>query len=280
MLSPRQLDRQYNARAAIPDHPQIFARWRELSLAVLERQRWEADYRFGPSPAESLDFYPAAQSGAPLLVFIHGGYWRSLDKRDFSFLVPAFTDAGVAVALPNYGLAPATSIEEMLRQMLGALAWLYRNAAQLGADPRRIVVAGHSAGAHMAAMMLAADWPCRAADLPQDLLRGAICISGIYDLQPLARTPFLRADLRLDEATARRVSPVGYRPRLATPLITAVGGNESTEFKRQNRLIRDAWPHCFRHDLPLPGYHHLASVEALGNPAHPLFHATLALLEN
>jgi arylformamidase len=278
MLTPQQLDRQYNARAAIPDHPEIFARWRAESCAVRNELRCEQDYYFGPSPAETLDLYPAAAPNAPLLVFIHGGYWRSLDKQDFSFLAPAFVSAGVAVAMPNYGLAPAIPIAEMVRQMLRALAWLYRHAPQLGIDRRRIVVAGHSAGAQLAAMMLAADWPLMASDLPPDLLCGAVCISGIHDLRPLVRAPFLQEDLGLDEATARFVSPVGYRPGLSIPLITAVGGEESTEFKRQNHLIREAWPHCFRHDLPLPGRHHLASVEALGEPAHPLCLATLRLL--
>jgi arylformamidase len=162
--------------------------------------------------------------------------------------------------------------------MLRALAWLYRNAPQLGIDPRRIVVAGHSAGAHLAAMMLAADWPQLARDLPPNLLSAAVCISGLYDLQPLAHAPFLQQDLRLDEETARLLSPVGYRPRLATPLITAVGSDESAEFQRQNGLIRAAWPHCFRRDLALPGRHHLASVEALGDPSQPLFRATLQVL--
>ena len=278
MLTPEQLDRQYNARAAIPDHPRIFERWRVESSAARAVLRCEPDYYFGTSPAESLDLYPAATRIAPLLVFIHGGYWRSLDKQDFSFLAPAFVRTGVAVAMPNYGLAPATSIEEMVRQMLRAFAWMYRTLPQLGIDTQRIVVAGHSAGAHLAAMMLAADWPRWSSDLPRNLLKGAVCVSGIYDLLPLVRTPFLRPDLNLDDKTARRVSPIRYRPGLAIPLITAVGADESEEFRSQNRLIREAWPHCFRRDLPLPGRHHLASVEALGDPAHPLFHATLRLL--
>jgi len=278
MLTPEQLGREYNARAAIPEHPRIFERWRAESRAARDQLRCETDYHFGPSPAESLDLYPAAARNAPLLVFIHGGYWRSLDKQDFSFLAPAFVRAGVAVAMPNYDLAPAASIESMVQQMLRAMTWLYRTVPQLGIDAQRIVVAGHSAGAHLAAMMLAADWPAWARDLPPDLLSGAVCISGIYDLQPLVRAPFLRADLDLDDETAQRVSPVRYQPGLATPLLTAVGGDESGEFRRQNRLIREAWPQCFRRDLPLPGRHHLASVEALGEPDHPLFQATLRLL--
>ncbi|MDK9704631.1 MAG: alpha/beta hydrolase [Sulfuritalea sp.] len=275
---PEHLDRQYNARAAIPDHPEIFARWRAASSAARNSLRYEPDCHYGPSPAESLDLYPAARRDAPLLVFIHGGYWRSLDKQDFSFLAPAFVRAGVAVAMPNYGLAPATSIADIVRQMLRAMAWLYRNPPQLGIDGRRIVVAGHSAGAHLAAMMLAADWPLWGRDLPRNLLRGAVCISGVYDLRPVVRAPFLQDDLKLDDDEAWMVSPVAYRPKLSTPLITAVGGAESDEFQRQNRLIGEIWPHCFRRDLPLPGRHHLASVETLGDPGHPLFHATLRLL--
>lgn len=276
--TPQHLDRQYNARAAIPDHPEIFARWRANSSAARNALRYEPDYHYGPSPAESLDLYPAARRNAPLLVFIHGGYWRSLDKQDFSFLAPAFVKAGVAVAMPNYGLAPATSIADMVRQMLRAMEWLYRNLPQLDIDARRIVVAGHSAGAHLAAMMLAADWPLWARNLPRNLLCGAVCISGIYDLRPLVRAPFLQDDLQLDGEAAQILSPVGYRPKLSIPLITAVGGAESAEFQRQNRLIGAAWPHCFRRDVPLPGRHHLASVEALGDSNHPLFHATLGLL--
>lgn len=278
MLSPQQLDREYNARAAITYHPQIFARWRESSRLAREDLHCEPNYHYGPSAAESLDLFPAATPGAPLLVFIHGGYWRSLDKEDFSFLAPAFVRAGVAVAMPNYGLAPATSIADMVRQMLRAMAWLYRHLPERGIDANRIVVAGHSAGAHLAAMMLAADWPLLAGDLPRQLVRGAVCISGIYDLQPLVRAPFLSEDLQLDDPTARLVSPVDYLPNADTPLVTAVGGDESSEFQRQNRLIRDAWPHCFRHDIALPGRHHLASVEALGEAGHPLHRATLQLL--
>lgn len=279
MLTPQQIEREYNARAAIPDHPQIFARWRDESHAVRNRLRVETDCRFGPTAAETLDFYPVVRRNAPLLAFIHGGYWRSLDKQDFSFLAPAFIDAGVAVAMPNYGLAPATSIEQMVRQMLRALSWLYREAPKLGVDRRRMVIAGHSAGAHLAAMMLAADWPSWSPDLPPALLRGAVCISGLYDLRPLVRAPFLQEDLRLDLPTATFLSPVSYRPARPTPLITAAGADESAEFRRQNRLIRTAWNDCFRQDVALPGRHHLASVEALGETQSPLFRATMSLFE-
>jgi len=279
MLTPEQLDREYNARAAIPDHQQIFDRWRAESRAARKELRHQPDLFFGTSAAESLDLFQAESANAPLLVFIHGGYWRALDKQDFSFLASAFVGEGVAVAIPNYGLAPATSIKEMILQLLRAFSWLYRNLPRFDIDRRRIVVAGHSAGAHLAAMMLAADWPSLSRDLPADLLSGAVCISGLYDLRPLAHAPFLRDDLNLDEEQARFLSPCRYRPRFSTPLITAVGSDESAEFKRQTRLIAEAWPHCFDRKIPLNGRHHLAAVEALGKPEHALFQAVLRLFE-
>ncbi|MCF8198468.1 MAG: alpha/beta hydrolase [Sulfuritalea sp.] len=279
MLTPEQLDQEYNARAAIPDHSQIFDRWCVDSAKARSELRYEANCHFGPSPAETLDLFTTRKPNAPLLVFIHGGYWRALDKHDFSFLAPAFVHAGVAVAIPNYGLAPATSVKEMVLQMLRAFSWLHRNLPRFDIDRRRIVVAGHSAGAHLAAMMLAADWPRWSHELPADLLSGAVCISGLYDLQPLARAPFLRQDLKLNDKQARLVSPNRYLPKVAGRLVTAVGGNESSEFKRQNRLIADAWSHCFQQEVPLPGRHHLAAVEALGDSSQPLFDVTLKLLE-
>ena len=278
MLTAAELDREYNARAAIPEHPAIFTRWREQSAAVRAAQRHESDYAYGDTADERLDLFPAEHPGAPLLVFIHGGYWRSLDKSDFSFIAPPFVEAGIAVAVTHYGLAPATRLEDMVRQQLRALTWLYRNIPALGIDRRRIVVAGHSAGGHLAAMLAAADWPQWAADLPADLLAGILSISGLHDLVPLARTPFLAADLQLDEAAARRVSPISYRPHQAVPVITAVGAAESREFHRQSALLRSAWPHNVRRHLVLDGCHHLAAVETLAQRGHPLFEACCDLL--
>ena len=188
--------------------------------------------------AERLDYFPTQREAAPLLVFIHGGYWRSLDKSDFSWLAPPFIQHGVALALLNYGLAPATAIEDIVRQQLRALAWLYRNGDRLGFDPERIVVAGHSAGAHLTAMMMAALWPVYDRELPPLLVKGGLGISGIYDLAPLVHAPFVNVDLRLDERRADALSPVHLPPATSAPLITAVGGLESSEFRRQTTLDR------------------------------------------
>lgn len=271
-------EREYNARASIPEHPQIFARWAEQSAATRRLRACLIDLAYGETAGERLDLFPARRDGAPLLVFIHGGYWRSLDKSDFSWVAPPFVNHGVSVALLNYGLSPKTPIEEIVRQMLRAHAWLYRNADRFGFDPTRIYTAGHSAGAHLTAMMMAALWPVFGADLPADLVKGGLAVSGIYDLEPLLYAPFLAADLQLTPQRARKLSPVLLPPATERPLYTAVGGLESGEFRRQNALLGKAWRRNVLRDVPMPNLHHLNVIDELANPASPLFDAALELI--
>ncbi len=271
--------RQYNARASIPEHPQIFARWQHDSALVRRTHAGLLDLPFGEAAGERLDFYPAHRANAPLLVFIHGGWWRSLDKSDFTFIVPSYRRAGFNVALTNYTLAPDASIEEITRQQLHALAWLYRSADRLEFDRKRIVVAGHSAGGHLAAMMLAARWPQLAADLPMDLVKGGVLMSGLYDLDPVRYASFVNVDLKLTPADVMRVSP-GYLPQAhAAPFVTAVGDLESDEFKRQNNLIAQQWQSAHAGDVALQGIHHLSICDAFAEPGHGLFNATCALID-
>lgn len=269
---------EYNARAAIPDHPQIFARWADQAAATRRLRAGLLDLPYGESPGERLDLFPARQDAAPLFVFIHGGYWRSLDKSDFSWIAPPFVQRNIAVALTNYGLAPATPVEEIVRQQLRALAWLYRNGDRLGFDPERIFVGGHSAGGHLTVMLMAALWPVFGTDLPANLIKGGLAVSGIYDLEPLVHAPFINTDLRLDAQRARLLSPVHLPPAADAPLITAVGGLESGEFRRQNALIASRWRNNHRRDVAMPGFHHLSVIDELANPQSPLFAAALELL--
>lgn len=271
-------EREYNARAAIPEHPTIFARWAEQAAATRRLRACLIDLPYGDTSGEKLDLFPTRQPAAPLLVFIHGGYWRSLDKSDFSWLAPAFTTHGSAVALLNYGLAPKTPLEDIVRQVLRALAWLYRNADRYEFDPQRIVVAGHSAGAHLTAMAMAALWPVYGADLPADLVKGGLAISGLYDLTPLVHAPFINTDLQLDEPRARRLSPAYMPAATPAPLVTGVGALESGEFRRQTALIAQRWPRNVMRDVPLPGCNHLTVCDELGQPGSALFDAALALL--
>ena len=277
-LNPAALEREYNARAAIPDHPQIFARWAEQAAMTRRRRAGLIDMPYGEDPGERLDFFPAMQRNSPLLVFIHGGYWRSLDKFDFSWIAPPFLDAGVSVAFLNYGLAPRVPIDEIVRQQLRAMAWLYLRAEELGFDNSRIVVGGHSAGGHLTAMMMAALWPAFDPALPPDLVKGGLAISGIYDLEPLVPLPFINTDLKLDAATARQLSPIHLPPATAAPLLTAVGALESNEFKRQTQLIHQAWPHNVQEELEVAGADHLTVCDRLAEPESALFRATLDLV--
>lgn len=269
---------QYNARAGIPDHPQIFTRWQKDSALVRRTHAGLLDLPFGTAPKERLDFYPARRAGAPLLVFIHGGWWRSLDKSDFTFIVPAYRQAGFNVALTNYTLAPEASVEEITLQQVRALAWLYRHADALEFDRERIVVAGHSAGGHLAAMMLAAQWPVHAPDLPADLVKAGVLMSGLYDLDPVCHADFVNVDLKLDADSALKLSPARMPQSHAAPFITSVGDLESDEFKRQTGLIASAWKDGFRHEVPLQGVNHLTICDAFGDAAHPLFRASCDLV--
>lgn len=277
-VDPAFYEREYNARAAVPEHPQIFARW--AGEAALTRRRCACliDLPYGDGVGERLDYFPTRRDAAPLLVFIHGGYWRSLDKFDFSWVAPPYVQEGAAVALLNYGLAPHTPIEDIVRQQLKAMAWLYRNADRLRFDPERIVVAGHSAGAHLTAMLAAAIWPALDSDLPADLVKGLLTISGLFDLEPLTHAPFVNVDLQLDTARARRLSPVHMPPSSAAPLVTAVGAQESSEFKRQSKAIARAWSANLIAELTLPDTNHLTVCDELARPTSPLYDAALQLI--
>jgi len=271
-------DTQYNALAMVPDHPRIAGRWMSDSARVRRTNAGIFDIAYGDAPGERLDFFPANGGGAPLLVYIHGGWWRSRDKSDFSFVAPAYTRAGINVALTNYSLAPSATIEEIVLQQLRALAWLYRHADNYDFDRERIVVAGHSAGGHLAAMCMAAVWPVFGADLPAGLVKAGVLLSGLYDLEPVRHAQFVNADLRLTPERVARLSPALLPQSHPAPYLTAVGGLESEEFRRQNDLIRATWPGTHRGDIALPDANYLTIVDAFADPEGALHAAVRELV--
>jgi arylformamidase len=275
---PAWLDEQYNNRARVPDHPKIFERWRAASALTREQSSRRLDVRYGDGPDETLDLFPAPRANAPVLVFVHGGYWRSLDKADFSFVAPSFAAAGALVAVPNYGLAPAVPLATIALQLTRAIAWVWGHAALYGADPGRLAVAGHSAGGHLAAMMLCCDWKRVNAALPDGLVARALSISGLFDLEPLRHAPMLRDDLKLTAESARRLSPAAF-PAPAGVLHAVVGADESDEFLRQNRLIRERWgeravPVC----ETVPATNHFDVLHELASPDSRVHGLALQLL--
>ncbi|MGH6611644.1 MAG: alpha/beta hydrolase [Burkholderiaceae bacterium] len=273
------LEREYNPRLTVRDFPQIYESWAERGAAASRLRACEADLEYGSSPAERLDFFHAHGADAPLFVFIHGGYWRSRDKSEFAWIAPPFLQNGVAVAVTNYGLAPATPIEDIVRQQIKAVGWLYLNAESLRFNRNRIVVAGHSAGGHLTAMMMAALWPQVDSRLPADVVKAGLAISGLFDLQPLVQAPFLKDDLQLDTQRARMLSPINMPPASKAPLITAVGALESSEFKRQSVDFGKHWSGNHLRHLEVAGANHLTVCDELANPASPLFDAALELIQ-
>lgn len=273
------LERQYNVRAAIPEHPAIFAAWKARSEAFRKRAGGVLDIAYGPSAGETLDLFPAGNLGAPFHLFIHGGYWQALDKADSSFVAEALVEAGVTVAVVNYALCPTVTIDAIVGQMRRALLWAWRHAGDYGADAGRIQVSGHSAGGHLVGMLMATDWPTLGAGTPPRLIRSGIAVSGLFDLAPLRHTT-INDKVGMDGETARRLSPLFLDPAVPeSPLVLAVGELESDGFHGQSDALAAAWRKkgAAVERLALAGRHHLAAVEALADPATDVFRRAVAL---
>jgi arylformamidase len=278
MLADELIEREYNLRAAFPDHPQWFARWAAESAETRRRHSCIPDVRYGGGPKQTLDLFPASRPRSTLM-FIHGGYWRALDKQDHSFVAAPLVERGVGVAVINYDLCPGVSVAEITEQCREALLWLRREGARFGIPAQRLFVAGHSAGAHLAAMLFATDWTRRRA---AEALAGGVAISGVFDLSPLVQVSF-NSDLRLDANQALALSPINLEPRVQAPLQLAVGAEETSEFIRQSWLLWERWPQCrpprSSGPLVIPHKHHFAILSELGDPGTELMREILKLCD-
>jgi len=276
-LTPEAVERGYNNRAAFPDYQQWFDQWTARSESAREALRPSTDLRYGSGPKETLDLYLPATPARGTFMFIHGGWWRSLDKADHAFVAPAFVAAGLAVALVNYDLCPAVTIATIVEQCRHALLWLMRDGPSRGA-PTPLVIGGHSAGGHLTATMYTTNW--RGRGLSQTPFTGGVSLSGVHDLTPLVQFSH-NVDFRLDDAEARRLSPIDRQPLTDAPLLLAVGANETSEFVRQTDLLWDAWPQNHPPGVTAPlriaNRHHYSVVLDYADPASALTQATLAL---
>jgi arylformamidase len=274
--SQEELDREYNAGAAVPDSHAIVERWQAQSAAALAALGPKLAVRYGPTRDEHLDLYPAGQ-GAPVHLFIHGGYWRRFSAREHAFVAPALVQAGITVLVVNYALCPIVTIDEITRQVRAAIAWAFAHAVEFGGDPQRITVSGHSAGGHLTAMALVTDWE-GSYGLPADVLKGGLPISGLFDLAPFPYT-YLQPALQLDWAQVARNSPIRLVPERAPPAIVAVGGAESAEFRRQSRAFVAAWAErgLAGRLLEVPGANHFTVLDPLITGAGELFASVVEL---
>ncbi len=276
--SQEELDAQYNVELSVPDLRPYF----EFFVGESERARRELDCAldmpFGPTLDETLDVFPAAVPGSPVLVFIHGGYWRRLSSKEFSLAALGPVAHNITVAVTNYSLCPKVTIGEITRQSRAAIAWLAREAEAYNGDPERIFVCGHSAGGQQVGMLVATDWSGEYG-LPGNVLKGGVPISGIYDLEPL-RYSWLQPKILLDHDTIVRESPMRHIPDQAPPLLLSLGGDESEEFHRQSRDYLDAWRargHAAE-SFAQPGKNHFNAIDGLADPRSPLCRAVVEFL--
>ena len=268
---------EYNNRARVPEHAEIFARWqREAAAYRASAHNAKLGLSYGPSIRRTIDVFPARHDDqAPLAMFIHGGYWRSLEPSMFSQSAAGPNALGVTVAVAGYDLCPSVTIADIIEQLRAACLMLWRKRRQ------RIFVYGHSAGGHLAACMVATDWKAFASDAPADLVPAAYSVSGVFDLLPLVQVS-MNQDLRLDEADARRVSPLHWSVPAGRSLDAVVGALESNEFLRQSRAVAEGWRRgatLTRYE-EIAGANHFTAVDPLADPDSPMTARVAALAQS
>ena len=268
--SPAQIDAQYNAGAAVPDAADRMRAYAEKSRLARERLRCTLDVPFGPTLDETLDIFPADVPNAPVFVFIHGGYWRALSSKDFSFVATGLQPLGITTVVVNYSLCPKVTIDEITRQARAAVAWTLRHIGEHGGDAAKVAVGGHSAGGHLSAMCLQARW-AEEYGLPADPLAAGLLVSGIYDIEPL-RHSYLQPQIQLDDGIVRRNSPLFGVRACATPILITWGADESAEFERQSTSLHEAWQAAGNHSelLAQRGANHFTAIDGFADPESPL----------
>jgi arylformamidase len=257
-------EREYDNRGLVPDHPEIFARGdRNAETHRAGSREARLGLCYGPSPRQTIDLFPGRNAGAdaPLVMFIHGGFWRMRSPKEYSHMAAGPNAHGVTVAVAGYDLCPQVTLATIIEEMRSACLYLWRE------QRKRITVVGHSAGGHLAACMLATDFKTLAPDAPADLVPAAVAASGVYDLEPMLKIS-VNNDLHLDALQAHDCSPLTWKVPAGRILDVVVGGAESSEFLRQSRLIAEAW----RQDMvetrleEVPGANHFTVMEPLGDP--------------
>jgi len=236
----QSLDHQYNNRLNASDHEYHLKQWETISREAGQKYPHHKNIPYGLLKRETLDIFPSAQQHAKTLVFIHGGYWYKHDPADFYLIAEAFHRYGITIVLIGYPLMPDHPLDQLVLSCRKAISWVYQNIAQYNGDPEQLYVAGHSAGGHLAAMLMTTNWPEFDHRLPIDSIKGVCAISGLYNLLPV-QVCYVNEILQMDKEMAIRNSPVQLSPETNCPLILAVGGEESAEYKAQTRELFDLW---------------------------------------
>jgi arylformamidase len=273
-MSALDLEAEYNNRKRVPEHVAIQERWAKASEAYAKSAKAELDQSYGSGPRHRYDLFRPSNwaKDAPLVVYIHGGYWQRGDRKGNSFLARELNARGIAVALPSYPLCPTVSVMDIVGDLRRCLKTLWEKTRQ------RPVVVGHSAGGQLAAAMLATDWS-KVGGVPGDLVKAAYAISGVFDLTPLIPTSINEA-LKLDPAKAREASPLLWpAPAKERTFVAAAGGEESQELIRQSLEIAAAWSKAKvkAECVIVPGANHFTIVEELADPESAMLARIVAM---
>lgn len=272
------LDRQYNNRLQVPEYAIHLQRWEDMSREAEKKFKAVHDIAYGDHERERLDIYPSSTKKSKILVFIHGGYWHKLDKSLFQFVAEAFLPYEFTVVLITYPLAPSVPLNTIVASCKKAVRWVHANIHQYNGDPGELYVAGHSAGGHLAVMLMCADWQHSNTTLPAGMVKAVCAMSGLFDLEPI-RLSEINEITKLDEHAVSGNSPADLMPVCACPMIIAVGADESDEFISQSESLYLSWQ---KYNVPmkllrLPAINHYSIVESFADKNSSL-HATMLQL--
>jgi arylformamidase len=232
----KELNLQYNNRHHVPDFVGHLQRWENLSRLTEKKHKVIKDIPYGNGPRECLDIFHSSNKGSKTLVFIHGGYWQKFDKSSFHFIADGFAGYGITTVIINYPLMPSVTMDEVVKSCLKAIDWIHSNIAQWNGDPDQLYIAGHSAGGHLAAMLMTKENDQN----DKSFIKGVCAISGLFDLEPIQLSN-INDVLQMDRATAIRNSPIQKSPVESSPLLLAVGADETNEFIDQSRELYNNW---------------------------------------
>ena len=270
----------FGNQAAVPNYAEYFERWRSAGERLRAQKECILDIPYGAGWRQTVDIFPVDKAEpVPVLVFIHGGWWYFLDKKDYMFAAESFMDAGCVVVFVGYPLAPAASLSEIVECVRQSIVWTHRNVARFGGDPNRMHLAGHSAGGHLTAMMMTTDWVDYG--VPAGVIKSGCSVSGLFDLEEIVHVPQNR-NIRLLPEVARRNSPIHRIPVAASPFIVCVGGDETKGFQRQHKAFTSAWSAPSRPliEVSLPGENHFSVIGQLGRADSPLFKTCFKQIES
>jgi arylformamidase len=274
-----QIDEQYDVEKSVPDFTVYARHYIDESKLARHRLKCELDVAYGPTRDEHVDIFPAYGRNAPILLFIHGGYWRILSSKEFSCVAFGPVAAGVTLVNVNYSLCPKVTVDEIVRQVRAAVAWTYRNAASFGGDRSRLYVSGHSAGGHLTAMAIGTDWEGDYG-LPADTVKGGFSVSGVFDLRPL-RYSNMQPMLQLDDGIIQRNSPLFHIKRSRVPVLFTYGGQEPAEFRRQTEDYVQAWQYAGNTAelLAQPDANHFTAIYGFEDPKSELCKRLLRFMQ-